>query len=94
MPRSVTLSNESIYGLLRNPKVLRAFPHMEKLHRKFRRQTRGCRCGGRIGRIKDGIINDVKLSLAGWPAADKAKLKAIIHADEVRLFVGGKVRKF
>ena len=92
--RAVTLTNSMVEGLLRRKDMLQAFPRMAGVARQMQRSIRGCRCAGKTHKFRDRAVQDIKQLMRSWPKSRKDKLKGLLKADTVRMYVGKKMVEF
>ena len=93
MPKVITLTNSALLSTLSNPEVAKAFPGLKKARKRATRRRAGC-CGGRRRHEQDAAVNQIKLAISAWPAGDKQKLKQLLNAKKLRMYVGKQMLEF
>ena len=92
--RAITLTNSSLASLLNNGQLVQAFPGMRGIAKQLSKATQGCRCGSNKAARIDKATTNIKQLIARWPKGKKDKLKKVLKADVIRMYVGKEMIEF
>ena len=93
MSKRVMLNNATLANLLRSKDTIRQLPQLRAASKRMK-SARGCNCGGKRVRQRNSALEDAKMAIRGWDIGLKNKLKKLLSADTVEMYVGKQLVRF
>lgn len=82
----MTLTNSTIVNIVSRPEVQREFPEFVRI--ASGKRPGGCRCSKTVRTNHNKVVNEFKTLVRGWSAEKRNKLKQVLGAQQIQVYVG------